>query len=244
VGRVDKPSGFINKYDGFEVPARRSRDRRNKQLVTESLFPRYSFSRPELSKENRMKAVQADGRRRDVLAALAEYEARLTRYAVRLLGDLDLARDAVQHAFVRLCDEPPLAKDRLAAWLYAVCRNKAFDHLRRGRRDESLAGPVFDELTGREPDPAEAAETGDQAAWVRRQFIHLPLPQREALGLWSEGFAYREIAEITCRTEGNIRVLVHRGLTTLRELAKGSGVDSDEPSNHRGRVNPNRLPTP
>ncbi len=115
-----------------------------------------------------MKAEQAITRRRDVLAAVEEYEARLTRYALRLLSDLDLARDAVQHAFVRLCDEPPLAEDRLAAWLFAVCRNKAFDYLRKSRRDENLAGAAFDSLMGREPDPADVAENGDQAAWVLR----------------------------------------------------------------------------
>ncbi|HTN76850.1 MAG TPA: sigma-70 family RNA polymerase sigma factor [Pirellulaceae bacterium] len=169
-----------------------------------------------------MKAEQAVTRRRDIDAAVEAYELRLTRFAQRLLGDLDLARDAVQHAFVRLCDEPPLADDRLAAWLFAVCRNKAYDHLRKTRRDESLAGAAFDSLTGREPDPADVAASDDQAAWVRRQFVRLPGPQREVLALWSEGFAYREIAEITSRTEGNIRVLVHRALHALRELAAAS----------------------
>lgn len=171
-----------------------------------------------------MKAELALTRRGEVLAAVDEYEARLTRYALRLLGDLDLARDAVQHAFVRLCDEPPLSPDRLAAWLYAVCRNKAYDHLRKTRRDESLAGAAFEELHSREPDPADVVATGDQAQWVKRQFQRLPVPQREVLALWSEGFTYREIAEITSKSEGNIRVLVHRGLNSLRELAASSRV--------------------
>ena len=39
-----------------------------------------------------------------VLSALEEYECRLTRYAVRLVGDEDVARDAVQHAFLKMCD--------------------------------------------------------------------------------------------------------------------------------------------
>ncbi|HTN76013.1 MAG TPA: hypothetical protein VL096_12230, partial [Pirellulaceae bacterium] len=56
------------------------------------------------SEDIRMKAEQATMRRRDIDAAVEAYELRLTRFAQRLLGDLDLARDAVQHAFVRLCD--------------------------------------------------------------------------------------------------------------------------------------------
>jgi DNA-directed RNA polymerase specialized sigma24 family protein len=55
-------------------------------------------------------------------------------------------------------------------------------------------------------------------AWVREQTMRLPVPQREVLALWSEGFSYREIAGITARTEGNIRVLVHRALAALRGI--------------------------
>ena len=58
-----------------------------------------------------------------VLAALEEFELRLLRYALRLLGDESSARDAVQHAFLRLCGESPDEHTRpLAPWLFAVVR--------------------------------------------------------------------------------------------------------------------------
>ena len=37
------------------------------------------------------------------------------------------------------------------------------------------------------------------------------------MDLWTHGFNYREIATITKRSEGSVRVLVHRALTYLRE---------------------------
>jgi RNA polymerase sigma factor (sigma-70 family) len=46
--------------------------------------------------------------------------------------------------------------------------------------------------------------------------VGLPPGQREAIDLWTEGFNYRQIAGITGRREGNVRVLVHRALKTLR----------------------------
>src|SRR5439155_5640299 len=93
-------------------------------------------------RQTRMSAPQTmerDSDRREwVLAALDQFEARLLRYAQRLLGNLDESRDVVQFVFLRLCDQSP-AKigDRLAQWLYTVCRNRALDVLRASGREKA-----------------------------------------------------------------------------------------------------------
>jgi RNA polymerase sigma-70 factor (ECF subfamily) len=166
-----------------------------------------------------------------VLAALNQYEVRLLRYSLRLLGgDEDLARDAVQHTLLKLCGEVrnataavPYSADRLPAWLFRVCRNRAVDHLRQAGREQSLEGSLDEEggeskaPADRRPGPAEASESHELAACLRELVAQLPPAQREAIDLWCEGFSYRQIAEITCRQEGHVRVLVHRGLTSLRQ---------------------------
>lgn len=160
-------------------------------------------------------------RREWVLAALEQYEDRLLRYAQRLLGDLDLARDVVQFAFLRLCDAKQAeVEGRLAQWLFTVCRNKALDVQRRvavGREaDHGDPGLSAGQLS-REVDPAAAAEDAELHGLLVLLVETLPPSQREALDLWAEGFSYAEIAEIAGRQEGHIRVLVHRGLKALRE---------------------------
>jgi len=181
----------------------------------------------------------ASQRRRWVLEALGEYEGRLMRYALRLLGDADLARDAVQHAFLKLCDDKvvatlrvpsatkgttgngtpsvPTTNSRLAAWLYTVCRNRATDLLRTHARERQAEVDQGDHVTGRDADPACRAEKADLHELLRRLIHRLPLSQREAIDLWAEGFTYAEIARIVERHEGHVRVLVHRGLKALRE---------------------------
>ncbi|MFM8415160.1 MAG: RNA polymerase sigma factor [Planctomycetota bacterium] len=161
-----------------------------------------------------------------ILAAVDAHELPLGRYARRLLGDADLAADAVQHAFVQLCGESrATAGENPAAWLFRVCRNRALDHLRRAGRERSLV-EVEDESAAETParptgathgaDPADVSEQRELAARVRDLLRELPPPQREAIDLWCEGFTAKEIAAITGRTEGHVRVLTHRGLTTLR----------------------------
>ena len=153
-----------------------------------------------------------------VLEAVELYELPLQRYARRMLGDFDLAADAVQHAFVKLCGESHARLEgRVAPWLFRVCRNKALDHLRRAGReqpsdDQGAAACAVDGAA----DPAAVAEHEDMSRTLLALVRELPAPQREAIDLWCEGFTSREIAEITGRTEGHVRVLVHRGLAALR----------------------------
>ena len=158
-----------------------------------------------------------------ILEAVDAHELPLLRYARRLLGDLDLARDAVQHAFVTLCCESrERLEGRVAPWLFRVCRNRALDHLRRAGREHTLGdgpptgahadGPV----TAAADDPAMLAERADLAALLRGLLADLPAAQRETIDLWCEGLTYRQIAEVTGRQEGHVRVLAHRGLSALR----------------------------
>ena len=158
-----------------------------------------------------------------VLEAVETYELPLLRYARRLLDDLDLAHDAVQHAFVKLCEQSQdQLQGRVAPWLFRVCRNKAVDHLRQAGRERVLLDTATDSPAVappqdiREADPAELAEQHDLAELVGRLLAHLPTSQRETLDLWCSGLTYRQIAEVTGRSEGNVRVLAHRGLTRLR----------------------------
>jgi len=164
-----------------------------------------------------------------VMEAVDLYELPLLRYARRLVDDLDLAADAVQHTFLKLCEESQDRLDgRVAPWLFRVCRNRALDHLRHSGREQPLldadaAGGATQRPSaaaavpdGRAADPAMAAERADLAGRLRELLADLPAPQRETIDLWCEGMTYRQIAEITGRQEGHVRVLAHRGLSALR----------------------------
>ena len=194
-----------------------------------------------------------------VLEALDQYEGRLLRYAHRLLGarhaasETDDARDVVQFVFLRLCDQSESEiNNRLAQWLYTVCRNRVFDILRVSGREKpnghgysgllaNRAQPEASEIIptptrravdrlSREHDPADAAEQSDLHALLRNLIAQLPSNQREALDLWSDGFSYVQISEITNHTEGHIRVLVHRALKTLRDHPRVKSLLDDEPT--------------
>ena len=168
-------------------------------------------------------------RREWVLDAVRRYESPLVRFAQRLVADEATARDIVQHAFLRLCDQSPEdLENRTAQWLFAVCRNKAVDYLRSRQRAAGASEFELPCCESREPDPAAVVERHDLAEHLGRLIAELPDAQREAISLWAEGMAYRDIAAVLETTEGNVRVLMHRAIKRLRQhpMVQKLGVDA------------------
>jgi RNA polymerase sigma-70 factor (ECF subfamily) len=80
---------------------------------------------------------------------------------IRVLGDFDLAEDAVQEAFVvatRVWPERGVP-DNPGAWITTTARNKAIDRLRRERRGTEK----LEELQSLEPPPAEPEPEVEEA---------------------------------------------------------------------------------
>jgi RNA polymerase sigma-70 factor (ECF subfamily) len=164
-----------------------------------------------------------------IRGVLERYERPLVLYASRLVGDPARAQDVVQETFLRLCRaERADVEPRLPAWLYTVCRNRALDEgkkeSRMTRLIEEAARPPAVAAGG--ADPAQAAERSEGAARVLRQLETLPANQREVLRLkFQHGFAYREIAEVTGLSVGNVGFLIHVGLKTLRSRLAPTGAE-------------------
>jgi RNA polymerase sigma-70 factor (ECF subfamily) len=155
-----------------------------------------------------------------ILAALANYELRLLRFALRLVRDEHAARDIVQQAYLKLCRETPETfSDEPARWLFTVVRNASLDFLRKRNHHEQTfdhdSAVPFEPIDA-EPTPSHVIEQRETWTQVRKLVDQLPFAQREALLLWSEDFSYAQIAEMTSRNEGDLRVSVHRALATLR----------------------------
>ena len=161
---------------------------------------------------------RTQGRANWVMEALALYEGPLVAYAARYTRDVHSARDAVQEAFLRLCGEDEAGVGpHVKAWLFTVVRRLAVDAKRKERRMDPAGEAVIETSAGREADPADTVETRDAASHVLRLVSDLPESQRECLHLkFGCGLMYREIAEVTGLSVGNVGFLIHTGLTTLR----------------------------
>jgi RNA polymerase sigma-70 factor (ECF subfamily) len=146
-----------------------------------------------------------------------EHQRPLMGYATHLMGNADRASDVVQDTFVRLCRQPrQQVQDRVRQWLYAVCRNRAMDILKKENRmrtlDDAGAGQ-----TSRDGDPQLAAQRRDSANQADTLIGTLPRRQQEVIRLKVEsGLSYREISELTGLSVSNVGYLLHTGLKSIR----------------------------
>lgn len=102
-------------------------------------------------------------------------------------------------------------------WLYTIARNVISNERRRGRRHPEH--PIELALHLRAPDdPAATAETRLEARRALEAVMELPSERRQALVLrFVNELSAREIGEIMGKSEGAVRVLIHRALASVRQ---------------------------
>jgi RNA polymerase sigma-70 factor (ECF subfamily) len=153
-----------------------------------------------------------------IRGAVREFEQPLLRYAARLVGNLERARDVVQDTFLRLCAQKRADIDgRLAEWLFTVCRNRALDVQRKERRMSVITDQQAATRVSPDPAPPDVLELKDSASAVLRVLGTLPANQQEVLRLkFQNGLSYREISRVTNLSVSNVGFLIHTGLKSLR----------------------------
>lgn len=161
-----------------------------------------------------------DGDERALDALLGQRWSRLVAYLHSRLGDLDLAKDIAQDAFVALWDNRrKIDPDRsVVAYLYQIARRLTIDERRRNlvrRRwedQQAAAGPAAtadDQL--RNLADREALES------INRSIARLPDRQREAFTLVHvHQLSYREAAEVMGSATQTVANQVAAALATLR----------------------------
>lgn len=152
--------------------------------------------------------------------ALNDFESPLIGYATTLLHDTDLARDVVQDVFLRLCQQDRAkVEENLKSWLFTVCRNRAFDILRKNKRSQPIDEIRWKKVAGPNLPPDELIVQQERYAKAIRYLDQLPTNQRELIILkFQQNLSYLEIQQITGLKPGNIGFLLHTALTRLRKI--------------------------
>lgn len=148
----------------------------------------------------------------------AEHRAPLTRYAAKLLSDVDRARDVVQDTFVKLmAQQREAVEGHEVEWLFTVCRNGALDVLRKEGRMKRFEEGEVERVTATVPRPGKALEVAETQTAILDLIGHLPPNQQDVIRLkFQNGFSYKEISRITSFSVSNVGFLIHTAVARLR----------------------------
>jgi RNA polymerase sigma factor (sigma-70 family) len=155
------------------------------------------------------------------LTFVRRYQHRLFGLAIGIVGDVRLAEDVAQEAFIRIFRHAEVYDARrgsVSTWALAITRNLAIDVL-RVQRDipTDPEDHVFLELMSTERRPEDLAGTVDELAYVRAALAELPIDQRRAVllaGMYGRSAA--EIARAEAIPLGTAKGRIRLGMAKLR----------------------------
>jgi RNA polymerase sigma-70 factor (ECF subfamily) len=135
----------------------------------------------------------------------------------RMCGDIQLAEDMAQEAFIRAWKNLRSYKPKspFRNWLYRIATNAALDVLRRDRETVALDSV---QLSAVQMSPEAALTQKEMGERVQRAILELPPASRAALILREyEGLSYKEIAETIGVPLGTVMSRLNYARTTLRK---------------------------
>jgi RNA polymerase sigma-70 factor (ECF subfamily) len=159
----------------------------------------------------------------DALAEIYDhYEARIYSYIYHRVGNQTVAQDLTSHVFLRVLEA--IQHDRtwessFSGWLYRIAHNLVIDHYRRRGRATQVSFDSLPTLSAHGEGPEDAAERALLAERLRFAINRLTEEQAQVVTLrFLEGLSITEVAEVTGKTEGSVKALQYRAVSSLRRL--------------------------
>jgi RNA polymerase sigma-70 factor, ECF subfamily len=168
-------------------------------------------------------------RQRDVAlfhALVEQYQCRLVRYLIYLLGRHDEVDDLVQETWLRVLERGRSydGRSRFEPWLFTIARHLAIDHMRK-RRTVSLEAEDDGESplpASSDPSPFILAARTEDAQRLAQSMQTLDFIYREVLVLrFQEDLSLQEVAAVIGAPVSTVASRIYRGLQTLREQLEG-----------------------
>ena len=162
-------------------------------------------------------------------AAYAAHGPEIYRFALRGLGDVGLAQDAVQETFLRAWQsaaryDPTLAS--LRVWLFAIARNVLVDlHRRRGRPSYATVTREESGVAGELPPVADLTDRVLDRTVVTEALNRLTAGHREVIvETYLLGRSYDELSAECGVPPGTLRSRMFYALKALRATMDEMGV--------------------
>jgi RNA polymerase sigma-70 factor (ECF subfamily) len=184
----------------------------------------------------------AEGNEKALETLYDRYARQAIGLAYRILGQMELAEEVAQEAFLKFWEKPELyrtERGRFFSWLLSSVHNRAINERRRssfrlnvsadaGTPNEEIPS-IIGRLADDSPDPHELVWTQVQLSAVRKALAQLSMPQRKVIELaYFSGLNQREIAETLGEPLGTVKTRIRLSLQKLRSILQAEGISNSE----------------
>lgn len=176
--------------------------------------------------DERLVELALDGDQEAYGVLVRRYQRRLTAFLSQLVGDLELARELTQEAFIRAWSalERFDPRYRFSTWLFRIAHNLGIDQLRRKRlqtvslyRTDADGEELEMVVADLEKDPLGHLENRALADELRTVIDELRPEYRELVLLRHfAGLSYQEIADFKEMPLGTVKNKLFRAHSVLR----------------------------
>ena len=145
---------------------------------------------------------------------------RVYRHVYYRVGNVADAEDLTQQVFIKAWQAIHRYKKTASpflAWLIKISHNLVIDFYRSNKANTYIDFDLV--ASGSGSSPEHLAETHFDQQQIRQAILELPRDQQQVVMMrFIEDFSYSEIASSLGKSEGAVRVILHRALTRLRKI--------------------------
>ncbi len=145
---------------------------------------------------------------------------KLYRFAFRLLGNNEEAKDIVQEVFIKVWNGREQLDEiqNMEAWCMRITKNLSLDRLRQQQRRPTDSIEKGMHISHNSLSPADSTEISERMKRIGELMAELPEKQRQVMHLRDiEGYSYNEICEILEIDMSQVKVSLFRARNAVRE---------------------------
>jgi RNA polymerase sigma factor (sigma-70 family) len=145
---------------------------------------------------------------------------KLFRFALRMLGNEDEAKDVIQEVFIRVWNSREQMDQilNMEAWCMRITKNLSLDRLRSIQRKGTYPMEEGFDVQHTDATPDVKTELGESMLNVNQLIAALPEKQRQVIHLRDvEGYTYNEICEILELDMNQVKVSLFRARNAVKE---------------------------
>ena len=157
-----------------------------------------------------------------------EYVTRIYRFISLKVPSQEIAEDLCSEVFVRALDEFKRTEvENAQAFLYQIARHIIADHYRQNAHYEVVSLEETSEIIDTVDSVFNQAALASEMDQVKQALISIR-DEYQDLIIWRylDELSIPEIAQITEKSEGNVRVGIHRALGAIKEKLLESPINS------------------